>query len=187
MAVHKCCTFRLKRKNLLSPTPDARCALLALRSIQLMTGELDLGTTRSSYLAWVGPVINSFARFQNTLLQSYPGHIFLIDTFANIDCGMNYARDSGFLFLSLGYDLGRVRPYSSELHHWHKYYRQTSNISRTKSHNFNVSSLFLQLFLPSALKPEVRMNEYVAGAAPTGDTPTTSEWQIYCLQRCVKY
>ena len=39
MAVHKCCTFRLKRKNLLSPTPDARCALLALRSIQLMTGE----------------------------------------------------------------------------------------------------------------------------------------------------
>ena len=39
MAVHKCCTFRLKRKNLLSPTPDACCALLALRSIQLMTGE----------------------------------------------------------------------------------------------------------------------------------------------------
>ena len=39
MAVRKCCTFRLKRKNLLSPTPDACCALLALRSIQLMTGE----------------------------------------------------------------------------------------------------------------------------------------------------
>ena len=39
MAVHKCCTFRLKRKNLLSPTPDACCALSALRSIQLMTGE----------------------------------------------------------------------------------------------------------------------------------------------------
>ena len=39
MAVHKCCTFRLKRKNLLSPTSDACCALLALRSIQLMTGE----------------------------------------------------------------------------------------------------------------------------------------------------
>ena len=34
-----CCIFRLKRKNLLSPTPDACCALLALRSIQLMTGE----------------------------------------------------------------------------------------------------------------------------------------------------
>ena len=29
----------LKRKNLLSPTPDACCALLALRSIQLMTGK----------------------------------------------------------------------------------------------------------------------------------------------------
>ena len=39
MAVHKCCTFRLKRKNLLSPTPDACCPLLALRIIQLMTGE----------------------------------------------------------------------------------------------------------------------------------------------------
>ena len=39
MAVRKCCTFRLKRKNLLSPTPDACCALLALRSIQFMTGE----------------------------------------------------------------------------------------------------------------------------------------------------
>ena len=38
MAVHKCCTFRLKRKNLLSPTPDACCPLLALRIIQLMTG-----------------------------------------------------------------------------------------------------------------------------------------------------
>ena len=42
MVVHKCCTFRLKRKNLLSPTPDACCALLALRSIQVMTGELQL-------------------------------------------------------------------------------------------------------------------------------------------------
>ena len=39
MAVHKCRTFRLKRKNLLSPIPDACCAMLALRSIQLMTGE----------------------------------------------------------------------------------------------------------------------------------------------------
>ena len=39
IAVHKCCTFRLKRKNILSPTPDACCPLLALRNIQLMTGE----------------------------------------------------------------------------------------------------------------------------------------------------
>ena len=36
-----CCTFRLKRKNILSPTRDACCPLLALqlRSIQLMNGE----------------------------------------------------------------------------------------------------------------------------------------------------
>ena len=40
MAVHKCCTVLLKLKHFLSPTPDACCALLALRSIQqLMTGE----------------------------------------------------------------------------------------------------------------------------------------------------
>ena len=39
MAVHKCCTFRLKRKNLLSPTRDVCSPLLALRSIQLKTGE----------------------------------------------------------------------------------------------------------------------------------------------------
>ena len=39
MAGHKWYAFRLKRKNLLSPTPDACCPLLALRSIQLMTGE----------------------------------------------------------------------------------------------------------------------------------------------------
>ena len=39
MAVHKSCTFRLKWKNLLSPTPDVCSLLLALRSIQLMTGE----------------------------------------------------------------------------------------------------------------------------------------------------
>ena len=39
MAVYKCYALRLKRKNLLSPTPDACCPLLALRNIQLMTGE----------------------------------------------------------------------------------------------------------------------------------------------------
>ena len=39
MAVHKFYTFPLKWKNLLSPTTDACCPLLALRSIQLMTGE----------------------------------------------------------------------------------------------------------------------------------------------------
>ena len=39
MAVHKWQAFRLKRINLLSPTPDVCCPLLALGSIQLMTGE----------------------------------------------------------------------------------------------------------------------------------------------------
>ena len=39
MVVHKCYAFCLKRKNILSPTPDACCPLLAVRSIQLMTGE----------------------------------------------------------------------------------------------------------------------------------------------------
>ena len=39
MAVDKFYAFRFKRKNLLSPTPDECCPLLALRSIQLMAGE----------------------------------------------------------------------------------------------------------------------------------------------------
>ena len=39
MDVDKCYVFRLKRKNLLSPTSDACCPLLALSSIQFMTGE----------------------------------------------------------------------------------------------------------------------------------------------------
>ena len=39
MAVHKCYTFRLKQKNLLSPIPDVCSPLLVLRSIQLMTDE----------------------------------------------------------------------------------------------------------------------------------------------------
>ena len=54
MAVHKYCNFRLKRKNILSPTPDVCSPLLALRSIQLMTGE---PRPRYSYLARVRPVI----------------------------------------------------------------------------------------------------------------------------------
>ena len=39
MAAHNCCTFRLKRKKSFIAHPDACCPLLALRSIQLMTGE----------------------------------------------------------------------------------------------------------------------------------------------------
>ena len=58
--------------------------------------------------------------------------------------------------------------------------RQTSNISRTKSQNLNVSHLVLQLFLLNQLKPGVK-NEYVFGAAPTGDAPTTSDWSTMLL------
>ena len=39
MAVHKCCIFSLKTEKSFIAHPDACCALLALRSIQLMTGE----------------------------------------------------------------------------------------------------------------------------------------------------
>ena len=35
-------------------------------------------------------------------------------------------------------------------------YRQTSNISRTKSQNLNVSRLVLQLSLPNPLKPGIK-------------------------------
>ena len=37
-----------------------------------------------------------------------------------------------------------------------KIYHQTSNISRTKSHNLNVYCLILQLSLPNPLKPGVK-------------------------------
>ena len=58
-----------------------------------------------------------------------------------------------------------------------KMYLQTSNISRTKSQNLNVSRLILQSSLPKPLD-EARCsveNEDVVGAAPIGDAPTRSE------------
>ena len=60
----------------------------------------------------------------------------------------------------------KVRPPSS-------LYHQTSNISRTKSLNLNVSPIILQLSLSNPLRPGE--NEDVVGAAPTGDDPTSSE------------
>ena len=36
-------------------------------------------------------------------------------------------------------------------------YRKTSSLSRTKSQNFNVSHLVLQLTLPNPLKPNVKL------------------------------
>ena len=60
-------------------------------------------------------------------------------------------------------------------------WRQTSNIRRTKSKNWNVSRHDLQLPLPNPLKPGWVENEDVVGAAPTGDAPTTSEWSTLLL------
>ena len=59
-------------------------------------------------------------------------------------------------------------------------YRQTSNISHTEFPNFIVSRLVVQLSLPNPSKPGVE-NEDVAGAPPTGDAPTTSEWSTILL------
>ena len=53
-------------------------------------------------------------------------------------------------------------------------YRKASNLSRTKSKNFNVSCILLQLSSLNPLKPGVE-NEDEVGPAPTGDAPTTSE------------
>ena len=56
-------------------------------------------------------------------------------------------------------------------------YRTISNISHTKIQNLNDSRLVWQVPLPNPLKSSVKWkNEYVVGAAPTGDTPITSEW-----------
>ena len=60
------------------------------------------------------------------------------------------------------------------------YYQQISDISHTKSQNWNVSCLVLQLSLRNLLKPGVD-NEDVVGAAPTGDAPTTFEWSKILL------
>ena len=78
MAVHKCCTFLLKRKNLLSPTPDACCALLALRSIQLMTDEPRPPVQRAPVTwrewglcsRWISPCLWVFLPWQLSWLKS---------------------------------------------------------------------------------------------------------------------
>ena len=63
-------------------------------------------------------------------------------------------------------------------------YRKVSNISCTKSQNLNDS-----LAVVFALSIQVRClveNEYVVGAAPTGDAPTTSEWSTIWLPTKVR-
>ena len=59
---------------------------------------------------------------------------------------------------------------------------QTSNVRCTKSKNFNVSRLVLQLSLPNPFKPGVKLkNEDVVEAAMAGAAPTTSEWSTILL------
>ena len=56
MANDKCFAIRLKRKNLLLPTPDACSQLLALSGFIRAGQPLQHGEARDSYLAWVRPV-----------------------------------------------------------------------------------------------------------------------------------
>ena len=49
---------------------------------------------------------------------------------------------------------------------YHSHYRQTSDISRTKSHNFNVSRLVLQFSLSNPLKPGIKSRMKTAGRKP---------------------
>ena len=64
--------------------------------------------------------------------------------------------------------------------HW--LYRQTTNISLTKSQYINVSHLVWKLSLPNPFEPVVKSkNEDVVGAVPIGDAPATSEWPAIWL------
>ena len=60
-------------------------------------------------------------------------------------------------------------------------YRQTFNIRNTKYQSVNVSRLVLQLSLPIHWSQLLSWKEDIVGAAPTGDTPTTSEWSTILL------
>ena len=57
-------------------------------------------------------------------------------------------------------------------------YRQISNISRTKSQNWNVSRLVLLQYIEAMCWVG---DEGVVGVASIGDTPTTSEWSTNLL------
>ena len=67
-------------------------------------------------------------------------------------------------------------------------YRQTSNVSRTKSQNLNAFLLVSQLYLPIhsiEARFEVKYKD-VVGAAPTGDASTTSGWSTILLPTKVR-
>ena len=62
-------------------------------------------------------------------------------------------------------------------------YHQTFDINHTKFQNLNVSHFVLKLSLANLLKPGVNYvkKEDVVAAAPTGNTPITSEWSTILL------
>ena len=68
-------------------------------------------------------------------------------------------------------------------------YRQTSNISCTKSQNLNVSHLVLQLSLANPLKPCVksRMKMSLEQRRQAMLQQHLSDQQFYCLLRCALY
>ena len=94
MAVHKCHTFRLKWKNLLSPTPDACCPLLALRSIQLMTG---VPRPRYSTLQLLGEsgACGTHLLYPQLWLPFWEEN-YLLDLYGNVICNIDTMATSMF-------------------------------------------------------------------------------------------
>ena len=66
-------------------------------------------------------------------------------------------------------------------------YRKIANIRRTESQNLTVSRLVLQLYLPNPMKPGVksRMKMYLEQRRQAMLQLHLSDWQFYCLLRCV--
>ena len=66
-------------------------------------------------------------------------------------------------------------------------YRQTYNISRTKSQNLKCYSSRLAVVFAQPIEARCLVeNEDVVGAAPAGDAPTTSEWSTILLPTKVR-
>ena len=76
MAAHKWQAFRFKRKNILSPTPAVRCWPWGVFSQWLASR--DIGTARSSYLAWVEPVVFPvhMLPYHCSLVPMFPSIVF---------------------------------------------------------------------------------------------------------------
>ena len=64
-------------------------------------------------------------------------------------------------------------------------YRQTSNIRRTISPQFNLFSSRLSVVFAQSIEAKCYVdNDDAVGAAPTDDAPTTSEWSAILLLTC---